>query len=86
MLLSRQIPDETGERVGKPGSERDADTCLTALRVKLRATAARSRKGDWQLAGGAGLPQDGDIVNSIADQTAGGREVGPPIDRRHGMA
>jgi hypothetical protein len=27
----------------------DADTCLTALRATLRARAARSRKGDWQM-------------------------------------
>src|SRR5205085_11981540 len=73
------------ERVGKPGSKGRRHTCLTALRVTLRARAARSRKGDWQIAGGAGLPPDGGIVNSIADQTAGRREVGPRIDRRNGM-
>src|SRR5438874_7535106 len=34
----------------------------------------------------AGLAPDGDVVNSIADQAAGRRHVGPRIDRRNGMA
>jgi len=46
MLLSRQIPDETGERVGKPGSERDADTCLSLCRNRAIDADARWR-GYW---------------------------------------